>query len=384
MPDDDPVPMDVGNGAAIPNAVSLTAAITFFGRDAQKTPGSLRINEFLQEVECRRQQHGWSDENTIRFSRACFKGEANDWFGNLQAQLRREDIDIYNDWARFRSAIKEHYGAGGDTKRVNWRRMLTQSANEDAWRFTTRMLNEVTQWTKEHGDSIARSRDRLAGDYTLIPNIVRRRDILEAMAGAADIADATKVALRQRHEEFATDICNRYILIIERMIRNAPDILIDAMARDAFIDGLTSPKVRAEALRLIAEHPDIETMKLHDRIGHFEHQSRAASANEVDAEQPQATTNGEAQVGAVRDGAKHHSGRTPSTDGKTNKHAHLTCRYCKKRGHIIRECRKKKKDEKSAAAATEAAKATSNNSDSNEPAGDAFVNFVQAGNANGM
>ncbi len=341
MPDE---PMEVNGGASIPGAVSLTAAITFYGRDTSgKAGAALRINEFLQDVESRKQQHGWEDAAVIRFARACFKGEANDWFNNYKESLHREGLDIYDDWNRFKAAIKEHYGAGGATRRVNWRRMLTQGANEDAWRFTTRMLNDVTQWTKENEPMIAKSRDLRLGDMARQLDAMAARDILFNVANANNIPDPIKAALQARCDALLGDLRAQALALLQRLQDNAAGIIIDVLSRDAFIDGLTSPKVRAEAIRLITLEPDITTMKFHDKLGHFEAMQRAAGVNEVDAEEPKQPSTG--PVEAVKNKGNDTAKKTDG-DPKVNRHANLVCRYCQKKGHIQRNCKKKKRDEK--------------------------------------
>ena len=316
--------------AAANSETTFQRQLRFSGKATKETvdKDDLPPSLFVREVETRRSKYGWSDAATMEHVGSMFQGEAAKWFHEgLMMEISMPVYEkVIKDWTLFLPRFREAYGVPEDLSRISFTSIEHQAKGETSLQYMARIMVSMADFDCLRFREGTRAPDDGTGSMAPLPMMPA---ILE------DI----------KHDVNKVQHINAMLANAEyRMAQEQFRVVMEAMIQKVLSSGFASLALRKEATRLLREKKPLPVFAAEMRAIIRHHESTAQPRSYTVAEVgPSAEEDDSAQVAAVRQDQKKpltNSGGYGRPDKKN-----MTCNYCKRKGHFIRECRTRMNNE---------------------------------------
>ena len=305
---------------------SLAPQFYCYGWSQEKPKDAVDPQQFIKLIEERRTRCGYSDEQTMIFVKASVRAEAHNFvYRGLAADGIAKSKELAATWDTFKDAWQQHYCLGGETKRTNWLRTLTNPASEPAPIYYARAGDEVASFLETHMDDAVKSIFRQ-------PEGIRTA-IEKACKPIPADADQKRV-LGEREEALKAEVDKAIAAQKKLLASTLFDWQFSLFAKHIFIDFLSRDNTRAEAIRL-RDKEKMPIRTLWDKVIQYDMAFNQRNSLARDGAKP---------VAAVSSGDT--AGDTVAATSSGNGAVPRKCSYCDKPGHGPGRCFKKRFDER--------------------------------------
>lgn len=297
-----------------------------YGWSQEKPKDAVDPQQFIKLIEERRTRCGYSDDQTMIFVKASVRAEAHNFvYRGLAADGIAKGKELAATWDSFKDAWQQHYCLGGETKRTNWMRTLTNPATEPAPIYYARAGDEVASFLETQMDDAVKAifappqGVQAACDNAFKP-IPTGADVKTEMTARLEtLKETIDKAIKQQRKQLANTLF---------------DWQFQMFAKHIFVDFLSRENTRAEAVRL-RDKERLPLRTLWDKVIQYDMAYNQRNALARDGAKPVAAVTAEE---SGRDTVAAASGSGGATPRK--------CSYCDKPGHGPGRCFKKRFDER--------------------------------------
>ena len=310
--------------AAANSETTFQRQLQFSGKATKETvdKDDLPPSLFVREVENRRSKYGWSDAATMEHVGSMFQGEAAKWFHEgLMMEISMPVYEkVIKDWTLFLPRFREAYGVPEDLSRISFTSIEHQMKSETSLQYMARIMVSMADFDCLRFREGARAPDDGTGSMAAIPITPA---ILEDIKH--DEAKVQHINLMLANAEF-------------RMAQEQFKVVMEAMIQKVLSSGFASLALRKEATRLLREKKPLPVFAAEMRaiIRHQDSTAQPRSYAVAEVSSP-VEEEDQSQVAAIRRDQKKPVSNTEGY-GRPDK-KNMTCNYCKRKGHFIRECR---------------------------------------------
>ena len=366
-----------------------TFAWKFSGKVVEGNPEHAPLEEFIRQIDALGDARGMSQKARVEWCRLYVRGNALNWFTAQAANERGRSMAFESDWNLCKKYLREQYGQAGACYYIDMRKLYIQRNNEDAEEFYSRvsMVMEgfldnyaYKLWEMalpkrqgllmpgmQHSSDEARYKEFKFPLLRQWAEVTRVTDAMIANGGR----DTLEPDLRAAAARFAMAYLEEFLIASFEGFRL---FLKESRFWFECIDGLKLPQTRKWAAEVVrnqfrkdVKDRDISTRELCVRIKNKELCDQGAvdkvcppggGVGAVDAKGDSDEENDPA-VAATGAGKKQPKKRPAATGQKQQKKGPSkpkkarvqaaegderseretrTCRYCKKVGHIEKDC----------------------------------------------
>lgn len=338
----------------------LTSAPSFWGKQGASHRAGDTAEDFIQRIEDIRKSANppMTDRQSIATAAKYFRGEASQWW-NTTIPLSEEPDDLINlqtNWDAFCRLFRSKYFrvGGAHTALVDWQ-SLRQLPHEEAYVFLERLaaqIHEATHvWVQEKKDVIAEQIPHLQLDVVRHPALAPLINFLENPANAETAAALTTAAA-----EFKAEVTHS---AIQRFNRSHNVHLTAKQAGHALSDSRLRTAIRGKSQQDVTYKELLTFLRQQEAaLGTTPTQQRAMA--------PKGTTAAAAAADPKEDSAQVNAQKASGKTGNGAKPKRPWCTFCRRKGHVVTECRTKQRAQASVHAAEAEAFAAMEPSSGNE------------------
>ena len=335
-----------GNGNMAMQPVALNTPLYFYGHsrpDATKYIGDTSAADFLAEMERRRIQFGWTDQQTAEQFGACMRGAAQTWYNTAlisSAFMDDAKLQIQRSYAEIKKKFLQRYKIKQAAMASVEMSLLThQKMDETPCDYANRIFGELYDKRKVYNAETEESRLTRAIDQ---PTYQATLVMLERQRAAiAMITDAAVKAEVQESTAAYSEALAKETGIKAVKATRADDMIF--LAKDLTLSGLHHSELRKHTRDLYTFDDKNDFCNFSEKL-----QTQAQNLNLADAPQ-QGRTNGRfpnrRQIHEMQEGEEDDDPEV-SEMTRSKDYYNRTCKFCKKVGHTEPWCRiKKERDE---------------------------------------
>ena len=366
-----------------------TFAWKFSGKVVEGNPEHAPLEEFIRQIDALGDARGMSQKARVEWCRLYLRGNALNWFTAQAANEKGRSMAFESDWNLCKKYLREQYGQAGACYYIDMRKLYIQRNNEDAEEFYSRVSMVMEGFLDNyayklwemalpkrlgllmpgtpHSSDQARYKEF---KFPLLRQWTELTRVIDAMIanGGRDMLEAD---LRAAAARFAMAYLEEFLIASFEGFRL---FLKETRFWFECVDGLKLPQTRKWAAEVVRNQfrkdfkdRDISTRELCVRIKNRELCDQGATdkiippgggVGAVDANENSDEENDPAVAAAG--GGKKPPKKRPATSGQKQpkkgpskpKKARVqaaegderperetrTCRYCKKVGHIEKDC----------------------------------------------